>query len=150
MYCQTENVRRTADTTLDDMLTQPLLMPKRDVFSVELLDYATPGFCTNWKPYFGTIEDIAAFRNALYRDEKRKLEDMSFEPVKVYGIKQEVRDAGMYEHTNVLEYHHPFHFNRMYVIEKRFDSKKEMLDDLESYDGSIELSGWLDELFGDG
>lgn len=45
---------------------------------------------------------------------------------------------------------YPFHFNRMYVIEKRFDSEKGMMDDLESYDGSIELSGWLDELFGDG
>ena len=205
-----EFIRKTADTTLDDMVTQPLLMPKRDVFSVELLDYATPGFCTNWKPYFGTIEDIAAFRNALHRDKKHKPEEMRFSPVKVYGVKQKVRDAGMYEHTNiwgypyfvwwdrlesvhlwigskdnflrcvrarmknlkydtdedaamirspgeqiwgyphVLEYRHPFHFNRMYVIEKRFDSEKEMINDLESYDGGIELSGWLDELFGDG
>lgn len=205
-----EYVRRTADTTLDDMATQPLLMPKRDVFSVELMDYATPGFCSNWKPYFGTIEDIAAFRNALHRDEKRKPEDMSFVPVKVYGVKQEVRDAGMCEHTNiwgypyfvwwdrlesihlwissngkfyrcvrarmrnlkidtnkdasmikspggqiwgyphVLEYRHSFHFNRMYVIEKRFDTESELLEDLDSYDGSIELKGWLDDLFGDG
>ena len=38
-----EFIRKTADTSLDDMVTQPLLMPKRDVFSVELLDYATPG-----------------------------------------------------------------------------------------------------------
>ena len=57
-----EYVRRTADTTLDDMVTQPLLVPRRNVFSVDLLDYATPRFCTNWKPYFGSIEDIAAFR----------------------------------------------------------------------------------------
>ena len=42
-----EYVRRTADTTLDDVVTQPLLVPRRDVFSVDLLDYATPGFCTN-------------------------------------------------------------------------------------------------------
>ena len=205
-----EYVRRTADTALDDMITQPLLKPERDVFSVELLDYATPGFCTNWKPYFGTIEDIAAFRNALYRDEKHKPEDMSFVPVKVYGAKQEVRNAGMYEHTNIwgypyfvwwdrlesvhlwisskdkfyrcvrsrmrnlkydtdadasmiqspgeqiwgyphiLEYHHPFHFNRMYVVEKRFDTEQALLEDLEHYDGIIELRGWLDELFGDG
>lgn len=53
-------------------------------------------------------------------------------------------------YPHVLEYHHPFHFNRMYVIEKRFDSEKEMMDDLEGYDGSIDLRGWLDELFGDG
>lgn len=99
-----EFIRKTADTTLDDMVTQPLLMPKRDVFSVELLDYATPGFCTNWKPYFGTIEDIAAFRNALHRDKKHKPEEMSFSPVKVYGVKQKVRDAGMYEHTNIWGY----------------------------------------------
>ena len=205
-----EFIRKTADTALDDLVTQPLLIPKRDVFDVELLDYATPGFCTHSKPYFGTLEDIAAFRNALYRDEKCKLEDMSFAPVKVYGAKQKARDAGMHEHTNiwgypyfvwwdrlesvhlwvgsggrfdrcvrarmknlkygtdenaamsqspsgqiwgyphVLEYRHPFHFNRMYVIETRFDSEKEMMDDQESFDGSIELSGWLDELFGDG
>ena len=205
-----EYVRRTADTTLDDMVTQPLLLPRRDVFSVDLLDYATPGFCTNWKPYFGSLEDIAAFRNALYRDEKRKPEDMSFMPVKVYGAKQQVREAGMYEHTNiwgypyfvwwdrlesihlwigfedkfcrcvrarmrnlrydtdedaamiqspgeqiwgyphVLEYRYPFHFSRMYVVEKWFESEKELLEDLESYDGGIELRGWLDELFGDG
>ena len=81
-----EYVRRTADTTLDDMVTQPLLVPQRDVFSVDLLDYATSGFCTNWKPYFGSLEDIAAFRMALHQDEKRKPEDMSFMPVKVYGI----------------------------------------------------------------
>lgn len=205
-----EFIRRTADTTINDMVTQPLLIPKRDVFSVELLDYATPGFCTNWKPYFGTIEDIAAFRNALYQDEKHEPEDMSFAPVKVYGVKQEAREDGMYEHTNIwgypyfvwwerlesvhlwigfkdrfyrcararmknlrydtdenaamirspggqiwgyphiLEYHHPFHFNRMYVVEKRFDTEKEMIDDLENYEGGIELKGWLDELFGDG
>lgn len=205
-----EFIRKTADTSLDDMVTQPLLMPKRDVFSVELLDYATPGFCTNWKPCFGTLEDIAAFRNALHRDEKRKTVDMSFAPVKVYGAKQKVRAAGMYEHTNIwgypyfvwwdrlesvhlwigsgvrffrcvrarmknlkygtdenaamiqspgeqiwgyphlLEYRHPFHFNRMYVIETRFNSEKEMMDDLESCDGSIELGGWLNELFGNG
>ena len=208
---QTEEfIRQTADITLDDMVTQLLLMPKRDVFSVELLDYAAPGFCTNWKPYFGTLEDIAAFRDALHRDEEHSPEDMSFSPVKVYCVKQEVRGAGMYEHTNiwgypyfvwwdrlesvhlwigskdkflrcvrarmknlkydtdadaamiqspgeqiwgyphVLEYRHPFHFNRMYVIEKQFDTGKEMMDDLESYDGGIELSDWLDELFGDG
>ena len=99
-----EYVRRTADTTLDDMVTQPLLVPRRDVFSVDLLDYATPGFCTNWKPYFGSIEDIAAFRNALHRDKKHKPEDMSFMPVKVYGAKQLVREAGMYEHTNIWGY----------------------------------------------
>ena len=99
-----EFIRKTADTSLDDMVTQPLLMPKRDVFSVELLDYATPGFCTNWKPCFGTLEDIATFRNALHRDEKRKTVDMSFAPVKVYGAKQKVRAEGMYEHTNIWGY----------------------------------------------
>lgn len=206
-----EYVRRTADITLDDMFTQPLLLPQRDVFSVDLLDYATPGFCTNWKPYFGSLEDIAAFRNALYRAERRKPEDMIFMPVKVYGFSQQVREAGMYEHTNiwghpyfvwwnrlesihlwigykdkfcrcvrarmknlkydttdenasmiqspgeqiwgyphVLEYRHPFHFNRMYVTEKWFESEKELQEDLKNYDGGIELRGWLDELFGDG
>ena len=205
-----EYVRRTADTTLDDMVTQPLLVPRRDVFSVDLLDYATPGFCTNWKPCFGSLEDIAAFRMALHQDEKRKPEDMSFMPAKVYGTSQQVREAGMYEHTNiwgypyfvwwdrlesihlwigckdkfcrcvrarmknlkydtgedtamiqslgeqiwgyphVLEYRHPFHFSRMYVVEKWFESEKELLEDLKNYDGGIELRGWLDELFGDG
>lgn len=86
------------------MVTQPLLVPQRDVFSVDLLDYATPGFCTNWKPYFGSLEDIAAFRMALHQDEKRKPEDMSFMPVKVYGTSQQVREAGMYEHTNIWGY----------------------------------------------
>ena len=180
------------------------------MFSVDLLDYATPGFCTNWKPYFGSLEDIAAFRMALHQDEKRKPEDMSFMPVKVYGTSQQVREAGMYEHTNiwgypylvwwdhlesihlwigckdkfcrcvrarmknlkydtdedaamiqspgeqiwgyphVLEYRHPFHFSRMYVTEKWFESENELLEDLKNYDGGIELRGWLDELFGDG
>ena len=34
-----EFICKIADTALDDMVTQPLLIPKRDVFSVELLDY---------------------------------------------------------------------------------------------------------------
>ena len=205
-----EHISDIADTTMDDMFTQPLLVPKRDVFSVQLLDYAKPGFCTHWKPYFGTIEDIAEFRRALHRDEKRKPEDMTFSSVRVFGSKHEIRDAGMYEHINiwgfpyfvwwdkleslhlwvaekekyyrcvrarmtnlqydtdkdasmkqspgeqiwgyphVLEYHHPFHFTRMYVIEKRFESEDELLDDLKNYKGEIELGSWLDELFGDG
>ena len=50
----------------------------------------------------------------------------------------------------MLEYRHPFHFSRMYVVEKWFESEKELLEDLKKYDGGIELRGWLDELFGDG
>lgn len=205
-----EHIRRIADTSLDDMVTQPLLIPKRDVFSVQLPDYAKPGFCTFSKSYFGTAEDIAEFRRALHQDEKRKPEDMAFSAVQVFGTRYEARSAGIYEHTNVwgflyyvwwnklesvhlwvgdhgiyyrcvrarmtnlqyntdenasmkrspgkqiwgyphvLEYRHPFHFSRMYVIEKRFDSEAEMLDDLKNYKGEIELGGWLDELFGDG
>lgn len=53
-------------------------------------------------------------------------------------------------YPHVLEYRHPFHFNRMYVIEKSFESEAEMQDDLKNYKGEIELGGWLDELFGDG
>ena len=96
-----EHISEIADKTLDDMFTQPLLIPKRDVFSVQLLDYAKPGFCTFSKPYFGTIEDIAEFRRALHRDEKRKPEDMTFTSVRVFGSKHEIRDAGMYEHINI-------------------------------------------------
>lgn len=33
---------------------------------------------------------------------------------------------------------------------KRFESEKELQEDLKNYDGGIELRGWLDELFGDG
>lgn len=205
-----EHISRIADTALDDMATQPLLVPKRDVFSVQLLDYAKPGFCTFSKPYFGTVEDIAEFRRALHRDEKHKPEDMTFSTVRVFGSQYEARPAGMYEHTNIwgfpyfvwwdklesihlwighqdnfyrcvrarmtnlqydtdedaamkqspgeqiwgyphiLEYHHPFHFNRMYVIEKRFESESQLLDDLKHYNGDIQLAGWLDDLFGDG
>ena len=147
---------------------------------------------------------------ALHQDEKRKPEDMSFMPAKVYGTSQQVREADMYEHTNiwgypyfvwwdrlesihlwigckdkfcrcvrarmknlkygtdedaamiqspgeqiwgyphVLEYRHPFHFSRMYVVERWFESEKELLEDLKNYDGGIELRSWLDELFGDG
>lgn len=53
-------------------------------------------------------------------------------------------------YPHVLEYRHPFHFSRMYVVEKWFESENELLEDLKNYDGSIELRGWLDELFGDG
>lgn len=203
-------ISEIADKTLDDMATQPLLLPKRDIFKVELLDYAKPEFCTHWKPYFGALEDIAEFRRALHRDEKHKPEDMIFASVKLYGSRHETRKPGLFEHTNiwgfpyfvwwnklesvhlwvgekdkyyrcvrarltnlqydadedaamkqspgeqiwgyphVLEYRYPFHFTRMYVIEKRFDSEAELLEDLRDYKGEIELSGWLDELFGDG
>mgnify|MGYP004519299265 CR=1 FL=1 len=205
-----EHISRIADTSLDDMVTQPLLVPKRDVFCVQLLDYAKPGFCTHWKPYFGTVEDIAEFRHALHQDEKHIPEDMTFSSVRVFGSEFEIRDAGMYEYTNIwgfpyfvwwdklesihlwvaekdkfyrcirarmtnlqydtdenasmkqspgeqiwgyphiLEYHHPFHFNRMYVIEKRFESEADLLNNLSNYKGNIELGGWLDELFADG
>ena len=30
------------------------------------------------------------------------------------------------------------------------EAAEELLEDLERYDGGIELRGWLDELFGDG
>ena len=53
-------------------------------------------------------------------------------------------------YPHVLEYRHPFHFSRMYVVERWFESEKELLEDLKNYDGGIELRGWLDELFGDG
>lgn len=205
-----EFVKRVAQTSLDDMVTQPLLLPRRDVFKVDLLDYAVPAFCTFTKPYFGTIEDIAEFRHALHRDEQRKPEDMEFASVKLYGSKYDSQGAGMYEHTNIwgfpyyvwwdklecihlwvgikdrfyrcvrarltnlkydteqdasqadspgkqiwgyphiLEYRHPFHFNRMYVIEKTFDNESDLLNDLQQYDGSIDLKGWLNDLFGDG
>ena len=173
-----EFIRKTADTTLDDMVTQPLLMPKRDVFSVELLDYATPGFCTNWKPYFGTIEDIAAFRmyehtniwgypyfvwwdrlesvhlwigskDKFLRCVRARMKNLKYDTDEDAAMIQSPGEQ-IWGYPHVLEYRHPFHFNRMYVIEKRFDSEKEMINDLESYDGGIELSGWLDELFGDG
>lgn len=205
-----EHIQEIADTTLDDMATQPLLIPRRDVFSVELVDCAVPGFCSNWKPYFGSIEDIAEFRRAIHRDERRKQESMTFTIVKLYGANHQVREAGVYEHTNIwgfpyfvwwdklesvhlwighnekfyrcvrariknlqydtdkdtsmkhspgcqiwgyphiLEYRYPFHFSRMYVIEKVFDSEEDLLKDMDGYDGSIELKGWLDDLFGDG
>ena len=205
-----EHIREIADTTIDDMATQPLLLPRRDVFSVELYDYAMPGFCSNWKPYFGSIEDIAEFRRALHSDDRRKPENMSFSSVKLYGAKHRTQDAGMYEHTNIwgfpyfvwwdklesvhlwvshkdkyyrcmrarmknlqydtdedasmkdspgeqiwgyphiLEYKHPFHFSRMYVIEKVFSAEENLLEDMERFDGGIELKGWLDDLFGDG
>lgn len=205
-----EHVREIADTTLDDMVTQPLLIPRRDVFCVELADYAMPGFCSNWKLYFGSIEEIAEFRRALHSDDRRKPEDMNFMSVKLYGAKHNAQEAGMYEHTNirgfpyfvwwdklesihlwiehekkfcrcirvrmknlqyatdkdasmkhspggqiwgyphVLEYRYPFHFSRMYVIEKKFGTEDDLLEDMEHFDGSIELRGWLDDLFGDG
>ena len=205
-----EHVRDIADTTLDDMTTQPLLIPRRDIFSVELADYAAPGFCSSWKPYFGSIEDISDFRCALYKDERRKPENMTFSSVHVYGSRYSSREAGNYEHTNiwgfpyfiwwdkldsvhiwisdkgkyyrcvrarmksleydtdpsgamkhspgeqiwgyphVLEYRHPFHFNRMYVIEKQFKTEEQLLDDLKHYNGDIQLKEWLDDLFGDG
>ena len=53
-------------------------------------------------------------------------------------------------YPHILEYHHPFHFNRMYVIEKRFESESQLLDDLKHHNGDIQLAGWLDDLFGDG
>lgn len=205
-----EYIREIADATLDDMATQPLLVPRRDVFSVELPDYAMPAFCSFLKPYFGSIEDIAAFRCALYRDDHCKPEDMDFKSAKLYGAKYNKQNAGMYEHTNIwgfpyfvwwdrlesihlwvgnrkrfyrcvrvriknlqydtdkdtlmksspgeqiwgyphiLEYQHPFHFSRMYVVEKKFDTEEDLLENLEHFDGSIELKGWLDDLFGDG
>lgn len=208
--CAQEHISRIADVSLDDMRTQPLLIPTDDVFSVDLLDYATASFCTNWKPYFGTIEDIAEFRRMLWKDERTPPEPMQFESVKVYGAKYVQRDSGSYKHTNIwgfpyyvwwdklesihlwvankdsyyrcvrarmtnlkydkeengefaqspgsqiwgyphiLEYRYPFHFNRMYVIEKRFDTEKELLDDMGQFDGDINLTGWLNDLYGDG
>lgn len=73
-----ELIRGIANATLEDMATQPLLIPRRDVFGVELPDYAMPGFCSGSKLYFGSIEDIASFRRALYSDDRCKPEDMEF------------------------------------------------------------------------
>ena len=53
-------------------------------------------------------------------------------------------------YPHVLEYRYPFHFSRMYVIENQFDAEAELLNDLRDYRSEIELSGWLDELFGEG
>lgn len=205
-----EFIRGIADTTLEDMATQPLLIPRRDIFGVELPDYAMPGFCSGSKPYFGSIEDIAAFRRAINNDDRRKPEDMEFMSAKMYGARYNAQAAGTYEYTNIwgfqyfvwwdklesvhlwirykerfyrcvrvrmkslqydtnkdalmksspgeqiwgyphiLEYRHPFHFSRMYVVEKKFDTEEDLLENLEYFDGSIELKGWLDDLFGDG
>lgn len=46
-----ELIRGIANATLEDMATQPLLIPRRDVFGVELPDYAMPGFCSGSKLY---------------------------------------------------------------------------------------------------
>lgn len=82
-----ELIRGIANATLEDMATQPLLIPRRDVFGVELPDYAMPGFCSGSKLYFGSIEDIASFRRALYSDDRCKPEDMEFMSAKLYGSK---------------------------------------------------------------
>lgn len=205
-----EHIARIAETSLDDLTTQPLLIPRWDVFKADLLDYSVPGFCTSWKPYFGTIEDIADFRYALHNDDRRKPDHMTFSSVQIYGSHYASRDAGRYEHTNIwgfpyyvwwdklesvhlwiadtdkyyrcarlrmknleydtdpdgsmkhspgeqiwgyphiIEYRHPFHFNRMYVIEKQFKTEEQLLDDLKHYNDDIQLKEWLDDLFGDG
>lgn len=193
-----------------NMATQPLLIPRRDVFGVELPDYAMPGFCSGLKLYFGSIEDIASFRRALYSDDRSKPEDMEFISAKLYGAKYSSQAAGKCEHTNVwgfpyfawwdklesvhlwirykdrflrcvrarmtnlridtnedasgsyspgeqlwgyphiLEYRQPYHFSRMYEVEKTYETEDSLLYDLAHYDGSIELTTWLDDLFGDG
>ena len=205
-----ELIRGIANATLEDMATQPLLIPRRDVFGVELPDYAMPGFCSGSKLYFGSIEDIASFRRALYSDDRCKPEDMEFMNAKLYGAKYSSQAAGKCEHTNVwgfpyfawwdrlesvhlwirykdrflrcvrvrmtnlridtnedasasyspgeqlwgyphiLEYRQPYHFNRMYEVEKTYETEDSLLYDLAHYDGSIELTTWLDDLFGDG
>ena len=96
-----ELIRGIANATLEDMATQPLLIPRRDVFGVELPDYAMPGFCSGSKLYFGSIEDIASFRRALYSDDRCKPEDMEFMNAKLYGAKYSSQAAGKCEHTNV-------------------------------------------------
>ncbi len=53
-------------------------------------------------------------------------------------------------HPNIVEYRKPYHFNRMYVIEKHFESEKELLEDMEQFHGDVELKGFLDDIFGDG
>lgn len=64
------------------------------------------------------------------------------------GIAAIAEDASELSADNrQMTYHH---FSRMYVTEKWFESENELLEDLKNYDGSIELRGWLDELFGDG
>ena len=205
-----ELIRGIANATLEDMATQPLLIPRRDVFGVELPDYAMPGFCSGSKLYFGSIDDIASFRSALYSDDRCKPEDMEFMSAKLYGAKYSSQAAGKCEHTNVwgfpyfawwdrlesvhlwirykdrflrcvrvrmtnlridtnedasasyspgeqlwgyphiLEYRQPYHFNRMYEVEKTYETEDSLLYDLAHYDGSIELTTWLDDLFGDG
>ena len=87
-------IRGIADATLEDMATQPLLIPHRGVFGVELLDYAMPGFCSGSKLYFGSIEDIASFRHALFNDDRCKPEDMEFMSAKLYGAKFNSQAAG--------------------------------------------------------
>ena len=60
-----QRISDMADETLDDMATQPLLLPRSDIFSIELSNHVKPGFCAHCKPYFGSLEDIAEFRHAL-------------------------------------------------------------------------------------
>ena len=96
-----QRISDIADETLDDMATQPLLLPRSDIFSVELSDHAKAGFCTHCKPCFGSLEDIAEFRHALRQDEKHIPEDMTFTSAKLYGSRYEIRKSGMYKHTHI-------------------------------------------------
>ena len=46
------------------------------------------------KLYFGSIEDIASFRHALFNDDRCKPEDMEFMSAKLYGAKFNSQAAG--------------------------------------------------------
>ena len=46
------------------------------------------------KLYFGSIEDIASFRHALFNDDRYKPEDMEFMSAKLYGAKFNSQAAG--------------------------------------------------------
>lgn len=56
----------------------------------------------------------------------------------------------LWGYPHILEYRQPYHFNRMYEVEKTYETEDSLLYDLAHYDGSIELTTWLDDLFGDG
>lgn len=51
---------------------------------------------------------------------------------------------------HVIEYDDPVTFNQLYVIEKEFSSQFDVEHDMRKFSSDVNLSGFLDDIFGDG
>ena len=102
-----------------------------------------------WWDHLESVHVWLRYREKYWRCLRARITNMRY-CIDPEEEKAESSGEQIWGHPNIVEYRKPYHFNRMYVIEKRFDSEKELLEDMEQFHGEVELQGFLDDIFGDG